>query len=203
MSLTRPQQILLKQAQAQCGLSDEEYRHAIEVVTQLPQCRSSTDSRLTDRHCDLLMGFFESIYWRGVDALSSALRPPSSGKGPFRERGYWSTKNPKGNSSRDRFAATELDVEITRLETRLQDFGKGPAYCASIARNCGGRTSRAYRAALEKSIASLQRQAGYQADRATAQRRFSQGGLTSPASLSSALRPPSSFALGTPTPFAK
>ena len=71
--LSRPQQILLKRAQREAGLSDDEYRDALQTVTG---CRSSTAPALTDRHLDKVLAYFEAIHWRNVDA--GELQPSSS-----------------------------------------------------------------------------------------------------------------------------
>jgi hypothetical protein len=80
--LSRAQQILLKRAQREAGLQDDEYRDALEVVTG---CRSSTDRDFTDRHLDLCLSYFEAIFWRKVDA--GELHTPCSAAAIFRQRG--------------------------------------------------------------------------------------------------------------------
>lgn len=82
--ITRDQQILLKRAQAQAGLDDGDYRAALETVTGMAGCRSSKDPRLADEHVDRLMGYFEAIYWREVDAWH--LQEPSKGNAVFRQK---------------------------------------------------------------------------------------------------------------------
>jgi len=92
--LSRPQQILLKRAQREAGLPDDEYRDALQTVTG---CRSSKDPQLTDRHLDLLLGYFEAIHWRKVDAgqhvFAGELQPPCRPNAVFRQRGF--TGRPK------------------------------------------------------------------------------------------------------------
>lgn len=71
--ITRAQQILLKRAQAQAGLDDADYRDAIEAVSGIPGCRSSKDSRLTDRHIDTsaqVSGLVQSGHQRRAAALA-------------------------------------------------------------------------------------------------------------------------------------
>jgi len=66
--LSRPQQILLKRAQAEAALPDPDYRSAIATISGMADCRSSKDPRLTDRHVDNLLSYLEAIHWRQVDA---------------------------------------------------------------------------------------------------------------------------------------
>jgi hypothetical protein len=54
----------LKRAQAQAALDDADYREAIATVSGITDCRSSTDARLSDRNVDILMAYFEAIYWK-------------------------------------------------------------------------------------------------------------------------------------------
>ena len=68
--LSRSQNILIKRAQREAALDDEEYREALQAVCG---CRSSTDGKMTDRHVDLVLAYFEAIYWRGVDAGRAAV----------------------------------------------------------------------------------------------------------------------------------
>src|SRR5258706_9848301 len=97
--ISRAQQILVKRAQREAGLAEDEYRDALEAVSG---CRSTKDAHLTDRHVDLALAYFEEIYWRGVD--SGALQPPCKPDAVFRKRGFWAAKNPAGNTSRDRYS---------------------------------------------------------------------------------------------------
>src|SRR5208283_660769 len=101
--LSRAQQILLKRAQREAALADGEYREALETVAG---CRSSKDSPLTDGHLDSLLGYFEAIHWRKVDAgdLQRSCRPDAV----FRQRGHWAAKNTRQETSRDRFINLNL-----------------------------------------------------------------------------------------------
>jgi hypothetical protein len=153
VSLTNPQKALLKQAQRQALIGDEEYRDALEIVTHLPGCRSSTDSRMMDGHLDALMAFFEAVYWRSVDAGTAAA--PVSVKQPFRQRGYWASKNRKGDTSRDRFAGADLEHRIKGLQADLALLGYGLGYCAAILRASG--PGWPYAAALKRTLAAKQR----------------------------------------------
>ena len=150
--LSRAQQILVKRAQREAGLNDAEYREALEVVSG---CRSSADARMTDRQCDLVLGYFEAIYWRRVDAgeLQGACKPNAV----FRQRHYWAQKNSRQESSRDRYAAATVRQVIADLEGALGALGFGAAYCAAIrATVTEGRTDprslHAYKAALQRTL---------------------------------------------------
>jgi hypothetical protein len=150
--LSRPQQILLKRAQREAALSDGEYRDALETVSG---CRSSKDASMTDRHLDLLLGYFEAIHWRKVDA--GELQPSCSATAIFRQRGYWAAKNTRQETSRDRFTNSNLGQAIADLESQLAALGYGEGYCASIRKKVTrGRTDahalHLYRAALERTL---------------------------------------------------
>ncbi len=154
---SRPQQILLKRAQREAGLSDSEYRDALETVAG---CRSSKDSRLTDRQLDLLLGYFEAIHWRKLDA--GELQPACRADAVFRQRGYWAAKNTRRETSRDRYTKLNLVRAIASLEGELAALGFGAEYCASIRRNVTkGREDphalHLYRAALVRTLSAKQR----------------------------------------------
>ena len=162
--LTRAHQIHLKRAQAEAGISDFDYRGAIETVSGMPGCLSSTDARLTDRHCDLLLAYFEAIHWRAVDG--GTLQPSCKENAVFRQRGYWAAKNPKGNTSRDRHAETNLQPQIANLEKELAGLGCGPRYCMAIQnrlpRNEDGSLSLiAYLGALSRTVAAKKKKANH------------------------------------------
>lgn len=158
--LSRPQQIHLKRAQAEARISDDDYREAIGIVSGMPDCRSSTDARLTDRHMDKLLAYFEAIHWQAVDAgaLQAACKPNAI----FRQRGYWAGKNPAGNTSRDRFGSANLDSQIATLEKDLADLGYGSGYCQAIQNNLrskGSFTASAYLGALTRTVEAKRRKA--------------------------------------------
>lgn len=127
--ISRRQQILLKRAQREAGLSDDEYREALETATG---CRSSRDPRLDDRALDIALAYFEAIYWRKVDA--GALQPSGSASAIFRQRAYWASKNTRQETSRDRYNRANLGDAITSLEQDLAALGFGPKYCTGIRR---------------------------------------------------------------------
>ncbi len=156
--LSRPQQILLKRAQREAALDDAEYRDALEAVSG---CRTSKDSRLTDRHLDVALAYLEAIYWRKVDG--GALRPSCKPDAVFRQRGYWAGKNTRQETSRDRYTGVNLDREVRALEAALQRLGYGANYCATIrAKVADSRTDphaqHLYRFALERTLKAKQKQ---------------------------------------------
>lgn len=158
MSFSSAQKGFLKRAQAEAGLTDFDYRSSIANVSGMADCTSSTDARLTDRHFDLLMGFFEAIYWRGVDAAT--LQPSCKLNAVFRKRGYWATKNPSGNTSRDRYAGGDLSSEIAQVESELGKHGYGLPYFQAIQnnlRNNNGFSPAAYLGAIKRTLASKSR----------------------------------------------
>jgi len=161
MSLSRAQQILLKRAQKEAGISNFDYRGSIATVSSMEDCTSSTDPRLTDRHCDLLLGFFEAVYWQAVDA--GTLQPSCKPAAVFRKRGYWASKNPRGNTSRDRYAEGNLSSKINQVEQALAEFGCRPGYFMAIQNNLrtnGGFSPAAYLGAIKRTLASKKRKAG-------------------------------------------
>jgi hypothetical protein len=151
---SRDQQIMIKRAQLQAALSDDEYRDAIAMVSGMADCRSSKDGRLTDGHIDNLMAYMEAIYWRKVD-----LQQPCKAGAIFQQRGYWANKNQRGNTSRDRYVAKEKSDEATALENELHALGFGLAYVSAIQRNIQPFTMLAYVAALKRTLKAKQRAA--------------------------------------------
>jgi hypothetical protein len=150
--LSRPQQILLKRAQREAALPDGEYREALELVSG---CRSSKDASMTDRHLDLLMGYFEAIHWRKVDA--GELQPSCRPDAVFRQRSYWASKNTRQETSRDRFTNLNLGQAVAGLESQLETLGYSAEYCVGIRRKATkGRTDvhalHLYRAALQRTL---------------------------------------------------
>jgi len=154
--LSRAQQILLKRAQAQAGIDDAEYRNSLEIISELPGCRSSLDPRLTDRHVDLFLSYFEAIFWRKID--QGEARPAINPNAVFRKRGFWAAKNPKGNTSRDRYVESNDQTEIRALEEQLAQLGYGPGYVAAI-RDKTGHHQAAYKAALQRTLKAKQAKA--------------------------------------------
>lgn len=153
--ISRAQQILLKRAQSEACIDDAEYRDTLELLSALPGCRSSKDARLTDRHVDNLLAYFEAIYWRKID--SDQLEPIDTPYPVFLRRGYWAAKNPKGNTSRDRYAGDAVRTEVEALEAELANLGYGMAYCGAIQNNIKPFNLISYKAALERTVKSKQK----------------------------------------------
>lgn len=152
--LTAAQKSLLKRAQREAQLADADYRDAIETVSGLPGCRSSTDARLTDRHLDLLLGYIEAIFWGRVDAKT--LQPSGNPTAVFRRRGHWADKNRRGNTSRDRFTQDNLIRQIGEREAALMDLGCGLSYFQAIQNKqreaSGGLNLVKYLSALDRTL---------------------------------------------------
>lgn len=153
--LSRPQQVLLKRAQAQAGIGDEEYRDTMEHHCGV---RSSTDARMSDEHLDLMLSILEGIYWHAHDA--GRLPEPCNANAPFVRRAYWSSKNPAKNTSRDRYNAESLNGDIAALERQLcSEFGCGPGYFRAIKSKVipSARQNMAWPAGLVKYRTALER----------------------------------------------
>lgn len=152
--LSNSQKSLLKRAQSEAGLSDAEYREALESATG---CRSSRDDRFSDRHLDVALAYFEAIHWRSVDA--GALQPSCKLNAVFRRRGYWARKNTSQETSRDRFTHDNLNHSIADLEHELMALGYGKEYCAGIRENViqnrnDPHAQHIYRSALQRTLAA-------------------------------------------------
>ena len=155
--LTRPQQILLKRAQREAGLDDAEYREALATIAG---CHSSTDPRMSDRHLDKTLAYFEAIHWRKVEL--GHLQPSCKVDAVFRQRGFWAAKNTRFENSRDRYAASAVNVQIDALESALAGLGFGAGYCSAVREKVteGRNDVRAlhqYAAALERTLNAKQR----------------------------------------------
>lgn len=161
--ISRAQQILLKRAQKQAGVDDADYRTTIADCTGLDDCRSSTDPRLTDRHLDVLMSYFEAIHWRAVD--SGLLPAPTDPGQPFRARGYWAGKNTSRSTSRDRYVERDLAGQVAEAEAALHKLGYGLQYCAAIRNNIVPFSLPKYLGALSRTIHAKQAKAAAPAER--------------------------------------
>lgn len=157
--LTRDQQILIKRAQAQAKISDDEYREAVAMISGMPDCRSSKDKRLTDGHLDNLLSYFEAIYWRKADQPEIGLQGHLNARAVFVKRGYWASKNQRGNTSRDRFVTAEKQTEAADLEQELHALGFGLSYVQAIQRNIVPFSQVAYVAALKRTLEAKKRAA--------------------------------------------
>jgi hypothetical protein len=139
----------------------ERMRYDDSMIRITERYRSSTSPALTDQHLDKLLGYFEAIHWRAVDA--GALQPSCSATAVFRQRGYWAAKNTSQETSRDRFNESNLGGEIARLERQMVELGFGASYCMTIrAKVTAGRDdARAlhlYSAALQRTLKAKARQ---------------------------------------------
>lgn len=151
--LSRPQQILMKRAQAQAGLTDADYRELLANELGFG-VRSSTAPQLTDRHLDKFMAFVEAIFWKRVDEgrpFDAALA--ASKRLPFQVRGYWAAKNNAQQNSRDRHVSAAVETEIAHLESEMKSLGHNQRYLDSIFNRVGG-SPWAYKAALERTLAT-------------------------------------------------
>lgn len=146
---------MLKQAQREAGLPDDDYRDAIAAVSGMPDCRSSKDPRLADEHLDALMSYFEAIFWRKVGTTSTS--SVTSKHRFFRARGYWANRNRKGHTSRDRFTESELTRDILVLEQRLMTLGCGLGYLQAIQNRIQPFSLVTYLAALRRTAAAKAR----------------------------------------------
>jgi hypothetical protein len=169
MALSNSQKWLCKRAQAQTQLSDADYRGLWHDT--VPGVTSSTDPKLTDRQMDKFLAFAEAIYWRRVDA-GEITHNPKRGHDPFISRAYWSNKNTKQSTSRERYAAHAIASEIQTLEATLGQLGYGGEYCARILENVmQGRAGASpegppsgadlvnYRAALRRTLNAKRKEA--------------------------------------------
>jgi hypothetical protein len=143
--LTNPQKSLISQAARAAKLSRPDYEAAWGSVTGWPDCVSSTDPRLTDRHVDLMMGYLEAIF--EGDYIPANKRPHV-----FARAGYWAAKNRGGTTSRDRFTATAQADEIRNAEAALRATGYPEAKIGGIRHKTGG--GWAYIAALRRTAAA-------------------------------------------------
>jgi hypothetical protein len=128
---------------------------AADNFEQFADCRSSKSPSLTDRHLDKLLGYFEAIHWRAVDA--GALQPTSSATAVFRQRGFWAARNTNQQTSRDRWTGLNSGSAISDLEKEMSALGFGHGYCAAIRKKVtSGREDahalHLYRAALQRTL---------------------------------------------------
>ena len=152
--LSNPQKALIKSAQRQAKLPDEEYREVLKTVTGYS---TSTEPRLGDRSCDKILAYLEAIYWRKVD--KNEIQHAATERSPFRQPRYWANKNNREENSRDRFMQTDVSAAIRHSEAALAKLGFGPAYCATIRQNVTQGQSDphamfCYNAALQRTIQS-------------------------------------------------
>jgi len=151
--LTNDQKALIKRAQREAQINDEEYRQILFEDLGFG-VHSSTDPKLGDRHFDKILAYFEAIYWRKLQAGEITARSP---KTVFQCPGYWASKNSLTSNSRERYAQRGIETEIHRLEAALRQLGCHDAYLRAIQRNTG--PGWAYRAALARTLAARTKKA--------------------------------------------
>ena len=149
--ISNEQKAVLKRAQREAMIDDEEYRDILENQLGFG-FRSSTDPRMGDRHMDKAMIYFEAIYWRQVDQGTIKLRNP---KTVFTRRNFWKDRNTLASNSRERFASSALAGQIAILEKNMHALGKNSFYLAAIKRNC--KSDWGYKIALERAVKANQR----------------------------------------------
>jgi hypothetical protein len=154
--LSKSQKALIKTAQREAELPDEDYRDLLETVTG---SRTSTDPKLGDRSFDKIMAFLEAVFWRKFDLGQLQRR---SDYPVFQERRYWSKKNTMAETSRERYSKNALTHEIAELERAMGELGFGENYCGAIRERVDTGRSEiaalyAYRNALRKTLNSKQR----------------------------------------------
>jgi hypothetical protein len=120
-------------------------------MSGMDDCRSSTDARLSDRNVDILMAYFEAIYWKKFGEMKF-VQPACKPKAVFRQRGYWASKNPKGNTSRDQFGQSNLQPQVNALERELNEMGYGFTYLQAIQNKIQPFSLAKYLGALNRTV---------------------------------------------------
>lgn len=151
--LSNPQKSLVKRAQRQAAVPEEEYRDMWRMVTSWQDCDTSTDPRLGDVHMDRMMGFLEAIFWRRVQ--EGALQPPSKANAPFQKEGFWATRNKAQSTSRDRYQKKRIGDSVQDLEARLLAAGYPPQKIAAIKEKMKCHDQWALRSALHRTLMFL------------------------------------------------
>ncbi len=154
--LSPAQRRLLKMAQREAHLPDAEYR---EELQRLAGVDSSTAATWTDEQFDCVMAYFEAIHSNKV--RQGLIEPSYSPRSVFRQAGYWAAKNSRGNTSRDRYTASQLGEMIQNTEIKLagQISGNATNYLARVRETVVGNrvgiaAERDYLAALQRTLAS-------------------------------------------------
>lgn len=150
--LTPAQKSLVKRAQRQANLDDEQYRDLWRVITGWEDCDTSTDPRIGDRHVDKMMGMLEAIYWLRVDQAQLTHAPGKHS--PFLNREYWSRRNKAGQTTRDQYAEKRLAAECNSIALRLQSAGYPIQKIWGITNKLAGKGPVALKAALSRTLAS-------------------------------------------------
>ena len=154
--LSNPQKSLVKRAQRQAAVPEEEYRDMWRMVTGWEDCDTSTDPRLGDVHVDRMMGFLEAIFWRRVQ--EGALQPASKANAPFLKEGFWKNRNKAQSTSRDRYQKQRITTSIHELETKLQAAGYPMQKIIAIKRKLRYHDDWAVKSALHRTLMFLLKQ---------------------------------------------
>lgn len=154
--LSNAQKSLVKRAQRQADVPEEEYRDMWRMVTGWQDCDTSTDPRLGDVHMDRMMGFLEAIFWRRVQ--EGALQPPSKANAPFQKEGFWATRNKTQSTSRDRYQKKRIADSVQDLEARLLATGYPPQKIAAIKGKLRYHDEWALRSALHRTLMFILKQ---------------------------------------------
>ena len=70
----------------------------------------------------------------------------------FRQRGYWASKNPKGNTSRDQFGQANLQPLVDAVEKELNQMGYGFTYLRAIQNRIQPFSLAKYLGALNRTL---------------------------------------------------
>jgi hypothetical protein len=157
--LSADQKKLIKMAQRDLGLPDDEYRETLRSFFGVESC---TAPELGDEHLDKLLKFWEAVYWREVDRqrggeghTSASALPITFPSRVFSTKGFWQARNQPGNTSRDRYIQLGIEAEIGAAELQLRRFGLPPSYCHAIRAKI--KNPYQYLAALKRTIAAKQK----------------------------------------------
>jgi len=154
--LSNPQKSLVKRAQRQAAVPEEDYRDMWRVVTGWMDCDTSTDPRLGDVHMDRMMGYLEAIYWRRVQ--EGTLQPVSKPNAPFLKEGFWKNRNKAQSTSRDRYQKQRITESVHDLERRLLAAGYPPQKISAIKGKLRYHDEWALKSALHRTLMFLLKQ---------------------------------------------
>jgi hypothetical protein len=87
------------------------------------------------------------------------LQPSCKANAVFRQRGYWASKNPKGNTSRDRFGEGNLKPSVEAIEQELNEMGYGFTYLRAIQNKIQPFSLAKYLGALNRTLKAKRRRA--------------------------------------------
>lgn len=148
--LSNPQKSLVKRAQRQADVPEEEYRDMWRMVTSWQDCDTSTDPRLGDVHMDRMMGFLEAIYWRHVQ--EGTLQPASKANAPFQKEGFWKNRNKAQSTSRDRYQKQRITESVEDLKVKLMKAGYPVQNITALERQLRYHNQWALKSALHRTL---------------------------------------------------